>query len=71
MDVKNDYLNSPMNFDLYVEWPEGFVVSGEKFVCKLRKSLKENEQNWNSLLHLWLVKISLSHLLNLVSMLEA
>ena len=42
MDVKTTYLNAPIDCELYVEQPEGFVVSdnnnGDRLVCKLNKS---------------------------------
>jgi len=61
MDVKTAYLNAPIDCELYVEQPEGFVTvseSGEKLVLKLKKSLyglKQSGRNWNSLLHEYLI----------------
>ena len=57
MDVKTAYLNAPIDCELYVEQPEGFIKyseTGERLVCKLNKSLyglKQSGRNWNQLLH--------------------
>ena len=57
MDVKSAYLNAPIDCEIYVQQPEGFVVrgdDGEKLVRKLKKSLyglKQSGRNWNNLLH--------------------
>ena len=57
MDVKSAYLNAPIDCEIYVQQPEGFVVrgdDGEKWVWKLKKSLyglKQSGRNWNNLLH--------------------
>ena len=40
MDVKTAYLNAPVDCELYVDQPEGYVVndeSGRKLVWKLNK----------------------------------
>ena len=61
MDVKTAYLNAPIDCELYVEKPEGYVKTneqGEKLVWKLRKSLyglKQSGRNWNNLLHSHLI----------------
>ncbi len=42
MDVKTAYLNAPIDCEIFMEQPEGFVKTGEngeKLVCKLKKSL--------------------------------
>ena len=60
MDVKTAYLNAPIDCELYVEQPEGFVTvgeNGEKLVLKLKKSLyglKQSGRNWNNMLHKYL-----------------
>ena len=61
MDVKTAYLNAPIDCELYVEQPEGFVTmgeNGEKLVLKLKKSLyglKQSGRNWNNMLHKYLI----------------
>ena len=61
MDVKSAFLNAPIDCELFIEQPEGFVVMGKKgehLVCKLKKSLyglKQSGQNWNYVLHSYLV----------------
>lgn len=42
MDVKTTYLHAPIEEDIYLDQPECFEwlsETGEKFVCKLKKSL--------------------------------
>lgn len=54
MDVKTAYLHAPIDHDIYMEQPEGYVKEGEKLVCKLEKSiygLKQSGRNWNTMLH--------------------
>jgi hypothetical protein len=53
------FLNAPVNEEIYVEQPEGFVKTGpngEELVCKLKKSLyglKQAPRNWNHLIDEW------------------
>ena len=62
MDVKTAYLNAPIDCALYIEQSEGYErkdSNGEKLVCKLKKSLyglKQSGQNWNCLLHGYLIQ---------------
>lgn len=61
MDVKTAYLNAPIDCELYIEQPEGFVTQsegGKTLVCKLKKSLyglKQSGRNWNNMLHSFLI----------------
>ena len=61
MDMKTAYLNAPIDCDIYMEQPKGFEMrgaSGEKLVCKLKKSLyslKQRGRNWNNMLHNYLL----------------
>lgn len=62
MDVKTAFLHAPIDCEIYIEQPEGFVVeseTNEHLVCKLNKSLyglKQSGRNWYKLLHDHLVK---------------
>ena len=52
IDIKTAYLNDPIEEDVYMEQPEGFV-SDKKLVCRLEKSLyglKQTGRNWYKLL---------------------
>lgn len=57
MDVKTAYLHAPIDYEIYMEQPEGYEVksqTNEKMVCKLEKSLyglKQSGRNWNKMLH--------------------
>ena len=59
MDMKTAFLNAPIDCEIYVQQPEGYVVKGsEAFVLRLNKSLyglKQSGRNWNSLLHKFFV----------------
>ena len=61
LDVKTAYLNAPIDQEIYVEQPEGFIVgkSSENLVWRLNKSLyglKQSGRNWNKTLHDYLVQ---------------
>ena len=57
MDVKTAYLNAPIDKEIYMSQPEGYVVENPNngtLVCRLNKSiygLKQSGRNWNILLH--------------------
>ena len=57
MDVKTAYLHAPIDFEIYMDQPEGYEVKStndEKLVFKLKKSLyglKQSGRNWNKMLH--------------------
>ena len=61
MDVKSAYLNAPVDKEIYLEQPKGFIKydkSGNKLVMKLKKSiygLKQSGRLWNTLLHDFLI----------------
>ena len=57
MDVKNAYLNVPLDYERYVEPPEGFKGKNVNYVWKLKKSLyrlKQSGQTWNKIFHTYL-----------------
>lgn len=62
MDVKTAYLHAPIDCELYIEQPEGYEKkseTGEKLVCKLKKSLyglKQSGRNWNAMLNEYLTE---------------
>ena len=53
MDVRNAYLNSKIDYEIFVEQPPGFIKkgkNGEDLVLKLNKSLyglKQSGRLWN------------------------
>lgn len=51
MDVKTAYLHAPLDYEIFIEQPEGFEVETRKnLVYKLNKSLyglKQSGRNWN------------------------
>jgi hypothetical protein len=61
MDVKTAFLNAPLNEEIYMEQPEGYVVPGkEGYVCRLNKaiySLKQSPRAWYKTFHVALVSI--------------
>jgi len=58
MDVDTAFLYAPVEEDIYMRQPEGYIVGNPKTVLKLKKSLyglKQSPRNWNLTLHNWLV----------------
>ena len=58
MDVDTAFLYAPVDEDIYMRQPEGYIVGNPKTVLKLKKSLyglKQSPRNWNLTLHNWLV----------------
>ena len=62
MDVCSAYLHAPIDTEIFIDQPKGFIKtdqSGRKLVWRLKKSLyglKQSGRNWNNVLH--------EHLLN-------
>ena len=53
MDVKTTYLNANIDYEIYIEQPQGFK-KGENRVCYLNKSiygLKQSGRMWNNVLN--------------------
>ncbi|WVZ75412.1 hypothetical protein U9M48_023465 [Paspalum notatum var. saurae] len=50
LDVKTPFLHGDLEEEIYMDQPEGFIVSGkENFVCKLKKllyGLKQSPRKW-------------------------
>jgi hypothetical protein len=48
--VKTAFLHGDLEEEIYMDWPEGFIVPAkENFVCKLKKSLyglKQSPRHW-------------------------
>ena len=59
MDVRTAFLNGTIDYDVFMEQPEGYVdVNHSEFVCKLNKSiygLKQSARCWNNTLHSYLI----------------
>ena len=57
LDVKTSYLHEPIDYEIFVERPEGFKTN--KLVYRLNKSLyglKQSGRNWNKMLHECLIR---------------
>ena len=57
MDVQTTYLHAPIDYEIFVEEPEGFKTN--KLVYRLNKSLyglKQSGRNWNKMLHECLIE---------------
>ena len=57
VDVKSAYLNAPLDYEIYVELPEGFEGKNGNYVWKLKKSLyglKVSSQTWNKIFYTYL-----------------
>ena len=60
-DVCTAFLHSPVEEEVYMRQPEGYVkydTDGTPFVCKLQRSLyglKQAPRNWNKLVTEWLI----------------
>ena len=55
MDVKSAYLNASLDYEIYVEPPEGFESKNGNHVGKLKKSLnglKQSSRTWNRTFHI-------------------
>ena len=54
MDVKSTFVNGKLEEELYIEQPEGFLLSeNNDYVCKLKKDLyglKQAPRAWFSML---------------------
>ena len=53
MDVKSAYLNAPLDYEIYVELPEGFEGKNGNYVWKLKSlyGLKQSGRTWNKIFH--------------------
>ena len=57
VDVKWAYLHAPIDYEIFVEQPEGFKTN--ELVYRLNKSLngmKQSGRNWNKMLHECLIR---------------
>jgi hypothetical protein len=65
MDVEDTYVQSPVEEELYMRQPKGFVQrgrDGKDLVCRLRKSLyglRQSASNWHSVIHKWMIEYGL------------
>jgi hypothetical protein len=55
MDIKSAFLNGVLNEEIYMEQPQGFIVTGQETkVCHLKKAiyrLKQASHTWNLQFH--------------------
>jgi hypothetical protein len=55
MYVKTMFLHEDLKDDIFMKQPKGFVVGGENFVCKVKKSLyglKQSPREWS---YMWMI----------------
>ena len=61
IDIATAYLNAPLNENIYMNQPDGFVdINNKSKVCKLHKTiygLKQSGREWFSLLHIALTEM--------------
>ena len=63
LDVKTAYLNADIDRNVYIDQPEGYVITdfnNQPLICKLKKSLyglKQSGRLWNNMLHKFLLSI--------------
>ena len=68
-DVCTAFLHSPVEEEVYMRQPEGYVKydsDGTPFVCKLQRSLyglKQAPRNWNKLVTEWLIEFGFTQCL--------
>ena len=55
MDVKSTYLNAPLDYEIYVDLPEGFKGKNLNYVRKKSLyGLKQSSRTWNKIFHTYL-----------------
>ena len=70
LDFKSAYLNAPIDCELYLSQPQGFVKfneKGEKLALRLKKSiygLKQSARNWNNVLKSFLLSNNFKQSMN-------
>ena len=58
LDMKTAYLNAPIEEEVYLEQPQGYIDKGTDYVWKLKKSiygLKQSGRNWYNMLSRYLI----------------
>ena len=61
MNVNSAYLNAPLNYEIYVDLPEGFEGKNGNYIWKLKKTLyglKQSSQTWNKTFHTYLTTLN-------------
>ena len=57
MDVKSAYFNAPLDYEIYVELPDGFKGKNGNYVWQRKKSLYgliQSGRTWNKTFHTYL-----------------
>ena len=65
IDISSAFLNGDLEEVIYMEQPDGFVVYGPGYVCKLKKALyglKQSARQWNKKLHTILLTLGYKRL---------
>ena len=59
MDVKTAYLHAPIDYDIYINPPEGYEETDDGLLYKLQKQVLNTQEKCAQIFYLELVSVSL------------